>query len=298
MTPTLDADALEAALNTPAILASPGAATFRYYIPHLLRAPFIEAYLAALPDAGAGEPAGWKLVPVEPTDEMWAAGMKNVNRKEIYTAMLAASPLPPSPDHSVRDAAFSFRSHLFRQREWSERTFGPGDHAKRVVDHIRKELREIEAQPTDLSEWMDVTILALDGAWRAGYSPDQIIAQLVGKQTKNEARAWPDWRTMPADKAIEHDRSVDAAALKTTPASPGWVEVKALEWRGEGRPRAWSIVGRYDVAHDADEPEEWSVSRDGSPFVFVASMESAKAAAQADYDQRIRSALTASGGAE
>ena len=110
---------------------------------------------------------------------------------------------------------FDFEAHLQRQREWSERTFGPGPRAAGVVDHIRKELREIEAKPTDLSEWIDVVILALDGAWRSGATPQQIIDALVAKQAKNEARDWPDWRTQSPDKAIEHDRSKDPPKVKT-----------------------------------------------------------------------------------
>lgn len=106
--------------------------------------------------------------------------------------------------------AFDMLAHLQRQREWSGRTFGPGPRTAGVIDHIRKELREIEADPTDLSEWIDVVILALDGAWRAGGTPEQIIAALVAKQTKNEGRTWPDWRTVSPDKAIEHDRTQDA----------------------------------------------------------------------------------------
>lgn len=102
---------------------------------------------------------------------------------------------------------FDFRAHLLRQREWSGRTFGPGERSKGVVDHIRKELIEIEAKPRDLSEWIDVVILSLDGAWRAGFTPDEIITALCEKQARNEARQWPDWRTMPTDKAIEHVRS-------------------------------------------------------------------------------------------
>lgn len=105
------------------------------------------------------------------------------------------------------EANFNFRTHLQRQREWSARTFGPGPRAAGVVDHIRKELREIEADPADLREWIDVAILALDGAWRTGASPEEIIAALVAKQARNEARAWPDWRTVDPNKAIEHDRS-------------------------------------------------------------------------------------------
>ena len=107
---------------------------------------------------------------------------------------------------------FNFREHLTHQREWSEKTFGPGDRAKGVVEHIRKELREIESQPNDLEEWIDVVILALDGAWRSGGTPDEIIGTLVGKQAKNEKREWPDWRTFTEGQAIEHVKSATPAS--------------------------------------------------------------------------------------
>ena len=96
--------------------------------------------------------------------------------------------------------------HLHRQREWSRRTFGPGERTAGILDHIRKELTEIEAKPRDLEEWIDVVILAFDGAWRVGYEPEEIAAALEAKQAKNEARRWPDWRTQPLDRAIEHER--------------------------------------------------------------------------------------------
>lgn len=96
--------------------------------------------------------------------------------------------------------------HLIRQRAFSLKTFGPGARTAGVLDHIRKELREIEAAPTDLSEWIDVVILAFDGAWRAGYSPDEIVGALLAKQVRNESRQWPDWRAAALDKAIEHVR--------------------------------------------------------------------------------------------
>lgn len=105
---------------------------------------------------------------------------------------------------------FDFAAHLAHQREWSEATFGPGPRTAGVCDHIRKELKEVEAAPHDSEEWIDVIILALDGAWRAGMSPQQIIGGIVAKQAKNEARTWPDWRTADPGKAIEHDRSHDA----------------------------------------------------------------------------------------
>lgn len=99
--------------------------------------------------------------------------------------------------------------HLLRQRDWSLATFGPGPRTKGVTDHIRKELEEIEEDPLDLNEWVDVIILGLDGAWRSGHDPQQIIDAIKTKQAKNETRVWPDWRTMSEDDPIEHDRSHD-----------------------------------------------------------------------------------------
>ena len=97
-------------------------------------------------------------------------------------------------------------AHLAHQRAWSERTFGPGPRTLGVTDHIRKELAEILADPADWREWIDVVILALDGAWRAGAEPQQIIDAIREKQAINEARDWPDWRTASPDAAIEHVR--------------------------------------------------------------------------------------------
>ena len=101
---------------------------------------------------------------------------------------------------------FDLLEYLDRQRRFSERAFGPGPRPAGVIDHIRKELIEIEAAPDDLKEWIDVVTLALDGAWRAGHRPDEIVAQLEATLTRNEAREWPDWRTADTEKAIEHVR--------------------------------------------------------------------------------------------
>jgi hypothetical protein len=97
-------------------------------------------------------------------------------------------------------------AHLERQREWSSRTFGPGRRTQGVIDHIRKELAEIEDDPTDLYEWVDVLILAFDGAWRAGHESHEIIDAIKQKQLRNELRTWPDWRNASEDEAIEHVR--------------------------------------------------------------------------------------------
>lgn len=112
---------------------------------------------------------------------------------------------------------FDLADHLARQIAFSVRTFGPGERTAGVCDHIRKELIEVQdaaaaGQPV-LPEWTDVIILAFDGALRSGATPEQIIAAIVAKQTKNEGRRWPDWRTCDPDKAIEHDRSADSSEV-------------------------------------------------------------------------------------
>jgi hypothetical protein len=118
---------------------------------------------------------------------------------------VTTAPQPPA------EPRFDLIAHLEHQREFSLRTFGPGDRTAGVCDHIRKELREVEddaaAGIDTLPEWVDVIILAFDGAHRTGASPQAIVDAIVAKQTKNEARRWPDWRTAEPGKAIEHDRS-------------------------------------------------------------------------------------------
>lgn len=103
---------------------------------------------------------------------------------------------------------FLLTEYIRRQAEWSERTFGPGERREGIADHIRKELDEvIDAGFGDISEWVDVIILGLDGAWREGATPEDIVTALRAKAEKNRARVWPDWRTAEPGKAIEHDRT-------------------------------------------------------------------------------------------
>lgn len=109
-------------------------------------------------------------------------------------------------DVELRDCISA--EHLKRQIEWSRETFGPGKRTYGVIRHILKELKEIEDVPDDADEWIDVVILALDGAWRnSGKSAGEIIDAYHRKMDKNYRRKWPDWRDLPEDQAIEHDRT-------------------------------------------------------------------------------------------
>lgn len=117
---------------------------------------------------------------------------------------------------------FDMKAHLTRQAAFSRATFGPGPRTKGVCDHIAKEIEEIEKADNERErgkEWVDVAILGFDGLLRSiwaefpNLNADQVAAEavtlIVAKQGKNERRNWPDWRTAPADKAIEHERGTE-----------------------------------------------------------------------------------------
>lgn len=116
-----------------------------------------------------------------------------------------------------RDTALcsSLTKHLERQIAFSLKAFGPAKRTGGIIDHIRKELVEVANAPEDITEWIDLAMLALDGAWRHVDRSNMSFAQvaelvhktLTEKLAKNESRNWPDWRQISEDKAIEHDRS-------------------------------------------------------------------------------------------
>lgn len=99
---------------------------------------------------------------------------------------------------------FDLVAYLKRQEVFSDKTFGPGELTDGILDHIREELKEIEEDPDDIYEWVDLLILAFDGARRRGFTAEQIAASINLKQNINERRDWPDWRTHPPDKAFHH----------------------------------------------------------------------------------------------
>ena len=133
-------------------------------------------------------------------------------RNQITTAIQAASNA-----QLERGRASDICQYNERQRQWSRKTFGDGKRTRGIITHIRKELEEIVDQPNDLEEWIDVAILALDGYWRHGGEPAQLMAHLQAKQNKNFARRWP--APEPEDEPVEHVRDI-AGSLK----EQGWQE--------------------------------------------------------------------------
>lgn len=57
---------------------------------------------------------------------------------------------------------FDMMQYLKRQREFSRRAFGPGQRTAGVIDHIRKELIEVEQAPRDLKEWIEMVTCTPD----------------------------------------------------------------------------------------------------------------------------------------
>jgi hypothetical protein len=120
-----------------------------------------------------------------------------------YCPTCANNPTEPKVDVMGQvEKDFDLVRYIAAQKEWSEKTFGPGPRTLGLIEHIKSELVEIEKAPVDLIEWVDVMILAFDGAWRAGHAPEQIIEALQKKQAKNFARQWP--APGPQDKANFH----------------------------------------------------------------------------------------------
>ncbi len=100
----------------------------------------------------------------------------------------------------MMDRLIAFMS---RQKDWSSKNFGSAIRTKMTTDHIRKELIEIEDNPTDLVEWIDVIILGLDGYWRAGGDPLELMDRLEAKQRINLTRTYIDHGE---NRAVEHVR--------------------------------------------------------------------------------------------
>lgn len=108
--------------------------------------------------------------------------------------------------------ALSLAMFFEAQREWSYAIFGPREHRgpKGPLDHLRKEAKEAydETDPEKQKEEIaDCLFLVFDAAHRAGMDLNDLSAQAFLKLLKNKKRTWPDWRQVPADKAVEHDRS-------------------------------------------------------------------------------------------
>lgn len=103
----------------------------------------------------------------------------------------------------------NFEWYIKRHKAWSKETFGDAkeednQRVEGICKHIEKELQEIRENPKDIYEWIDVIILAIDGAWRQGHSPETIAKALQDKQDINAIRSWPDPKDFKEGEPVEH----------------------------------------------------------------------------------------------
>lgn len=93
-------------------------------------------------------------------------------------------------NRGLQQARGGLREVLANQKDWSLRTFGPGKRTIGITKHIEKECAEVRENPNDLSEWVDIIILAMDGYWRAGGQPGMLLYSIIAKQAVNRERTY------------------------------------------------------------------------------------------------------------
>ena len=112
------------------------------------------------------------------------------------TAELAAS-----------ESRTSLVGHLEEQFDWQRETFGDRQRIDGVLDHIQKEITELaESDPKDPMEIIDLIFLLSQMLAYLGYTARGMATLWIEKLQINKKRTWPDWRTAPPNKAIEHVR--------------------------------------------------------------------------------------------
>ncbi|NBT32736.1 MAG: DUF550 domain-containing protein [Rhodobacteraceae bacterium] len=179
-----------------------------------------------------------------------------------------------------------FKQHLIRQMVFSRATFGPGERREGVLDHMNKEIAEVRESKGEASEWVDLVILALDGLTRrlwdaSGYSKsaddvaEEAVRMIVGKQGRNERQAAVQVKPLVWIKTNYISTDDDGGPMEGVPRSlSAWKSYPYLIIRQLGEHGLFILHGKSD----------------GIGLV-VSKLSEAQAAAQADYEARIRAAL-------
>ena len=77
----------------------------------------------------------------------------------------------------------------YDQAAWSTATFGHGNGIG-ALKHLKKEVDECLANPSDLVEYADMMHLVFDACRRAGYTYDELADACHKKLAINRARKW------------------------------------------------------------------------------------------------------------
>jgi hypothetical protein len=135
--------------------------------------------------------------------------------------------------------------------------------------------------------------LTRDAMVSVGLTSPEAIKNLIG-MVRAEATTWrfnPTIERDPVEQAGFLDVIANTLSALSEPAAPAGAEVvKALEWRerGDGTEFAVTDFGLLYVASDLG----WGTRNYPDKNPVTGGISAAKAAAQADYEARIRSALT------
>ena len=149
--------------------------------------PALEQPKNHVPDAGNMVPAGWKLVPVEPTRGMLDAAHRDLVRdaeidmmlKGIHSAMLDAAPKPPT----VKDS-FTVEQPQVEQEpaETFDEVWAAIDWDKWRMEPIRELVREIHSKTSPQPKREPLTDEEIDKINRSTTWPVKSLASLGDRQ--------------------------------------------------------------------------------------------------------------------
>lgn len=100
---------------------------------------------------------------------------------------------------------YDFRDFWREHAEWSQSTFGRDSERGPTgpLKHLAKEVQEALSDPTDITEYADLVLLAFDAARRAGLTHNGLLTACRNKLAVNKARQWPK---ASGDEPVEHVR--------------------------------------------------------------------------------------------
>jgi hypothetical protein len=133
-------------------------------------------------------------------DNPWTQGARLLH-KALAADGFAIVPVETSIDQAI----------IARQHEWSQRTFGTHTDTEGNCKHIESEIAEARANPADVFEWVDIAMLAIDGALRNGHSPKAICTAYREKVEINIIRKWGE---KIDGQPVEHVRLTAAKETK------------------------------------------------------------------------------------
>lgn len=102
--------------------------------------------------------------------------------------------LPPFPIPNLQNqkASLNFETFLLEWMQASARFYGPGELTAQKLRDIADDINHIHEHGPSILFWIDIMLEALDGCWRSGYTPEQIVegmrSVLVVKQMEGSRK--------------------------------------------------------------------------------------------------------------